>query len=313
MVVNYASASRRHQIGAVRERKPRTALNLSPNLQLQLISHLVGTDLIHQRAVDGFVNATAMCKADGKQFADYARLGITRAFLSELSSDMGIPMSGLVVTIRGGPPEAQGTWVHPDVAINLGQWCSPKFAVAVAKWVRDWFTGKIAPKTFPYHIRRYLANRNAIPVLHFSILNEMVFALIAPLEEAGYTLPDHLLPDISLGKMFCKWLRDEKRIVTDDLPTYRHEFEDGRVVFPKAYPIAVLADLRTHFHTTWLPFKAEKYFQERDPKALQYLPKLLPPPDPEEQKRDLNKSKFHQLKETIQKLSSPQRLTLEGR
>ena len=35
----------------------------------------------------------------------------------------------------------QGTWVHPHVAINLGQWLSPKFAVRVAQIVEDWGRG----------------------------------------------------------------------------------------------------------------------------------------------------------------------------
>ena len=104
----------------------------------------------------------------------------------------------------------------------------------------------------------------------------MIFALIAPLEAAGYTIPDDMVPDISAGKMFCKWLREEKDIDTDSLPTYRHEFADGRIVYPKLYPNEVLADFRNHFHKVWLPLKAEKYFKERDPKAIEYLPKLLP-------------------------------------
>ena len=48
----------------------------------------------------------------------------------ELSSDIGIPMSGLIQIICGGQPHLQGAWVHPQVAINLAQWLSPKFAVS---------------------------------------------------------------------------------------------------------------------------------------------------------------------------------------
>ncbi len=80
--------------------------------------------------------------------------------------------------------------------------------------------------------------------------------------------------------MFCKWLRDEKGIDTDALPTYFHAYADGRVVQAKLYPNEVLADFRAYFHSTWLPQKAYKYFEERDTKALIHLPKLLPPPAP---------------------------------
>jgi hypothetical protein len=244
--------------------------------QLALIPHKVETTIIHQRAVDGYVNATAICQAVGKLFADYRRLTTTKAFLDELSKSMGIPIDQLVYTVVTGPNEGRGTWVHPDVAINLGQWCSPKFAVAVAKWVREWLTNKLSPAALPYHIQRYLANRKEIPTTHFSMLNEMIFALIAPLEDAGYTIPDSMVPDISAGRMFCKWLREAKGIDTDELPTYRHVYGDGRIVFPKLYPNSVLADFRRYFHGIWFPQKAKEYFEERDPKAVLYLTKLLP-------------------------------------
>jgi len=152
---------------------------------------------------------------------------------------------------------------------------SPKFAVAVSKWVREWLTNQLPPNVLPYHIQRYLANRREIPSSHFSMLNEMIFALIAPLEDAGYIMPDSLVPDRSAGRMFCKWLRDAKGIDTDDLPTYRHVYGDGRVVSPKLYPNEVLADFRKYFHEIWLPQRAKAYFEERDPKALLHLPKVL--------------------------------------
>lgn len=239
--------------------------------QLVLIPHKLEQTLIHQRAVDGYVNATAMCKAVGKNFADYTRIGPTKEFLAELSSETGIPITELIQTLRGGEPTTQGSWVHPDVAINLGQWLSPKFAVAVAKWVREWLTGKAKPANLPYHVERYMANRVHIPSTHFSMLNELLFGLVGPLENAGYTLPEDMVPDISTGRMFCKWLRDEKGIDTDDLPTYKHEYGDGRVVNAKLYPNELLADFRRHFNEVWLPTKAEKYFGERDPKAVGHI------------------------------------------
>ena len=162
-------------------------------LELALIPHQMGAELIHQRAADGYVNATAMCKAAGKRIQDYTRIGPTVEFLEELSGVTGIPTSALIVSIRGGRAELQGTWVHPDVAINLGQWCSPKFAVAVSQWIREWITGTYKHQSLPYHIQRYMANRSAIPPTHFSMLNEMIFSLIAPLESDGYTMPDDMV------------------------------------------------------------------------------------------------------------------------
>lgn len=245
-------------------------------LRLSLISHEIEGKLVHQRAVDGYVNATAMCKAVGKNFADYRRLGSSQAFLAELSSVVGIPITGLLISIQGGRPQEQGTWVHPDIAINLGQWCSPKFAVAVSRWVRDWMAGSLGKGKMPYHIERYMANRKGVPPTHFSMLNEMIFALIAPLESEGYRLPENMLPDISMGRMFCKFLREKKGLDTGRLPTYQHRYADGRIVEAKLYPNSVLGDLRKHFYDEWMPKHAIEYFAERDSTALPHLKKLLP-------------------------------------
>jgi hypothetical protein len=110
---------------------------------IETIPHRIDDFVIHQRKPDGYFNATAMCQAVGKLFADYRRTEPTQEFLRELSSVMGLPITGLIKVIQGGPPHLQGTWVHPDVAIHFAQWCSPKFAVAVTRWVREWFGFKV--------------------------------------------------------------------------------------------------------------------------------------------------------------------------
>jgi KilA-N domain len=189
----------------------------------------------------------------------------------------GIPSAELIHTIQGGDFRLQGTWVHPQVAIHLGQWVSAPFAVQVSQWVYDWMSGRSrsADIEVPYHLRRYMANHQNVPVGHFSILSEMTQLLIAPMEIMGYRLPEHLLPDISGGRLFCRWLRDTYGVDTDAMPTYQHVYEDGRRVPAKAYPEKLLPDFRRHFREEWLPYRAEEYFGRRDREALEYLPKLL--------------------------------------
>lgn len=251
-------------------------------LNLELIPHKVGREIIEQRARDGYINATAMCKAAQREFKHYNENRTTRAFVAALSTEVGIPTSELIQSLKGGDTSLQGTWVHPQVAIHLAQWLSPEFAVKVTKWVFDWMSGRGNPvkAELPYHLRRYMKNSANVPNGHFSILVEMTQALIGPMEILGYTLPEQMLPDISEGRLFCKWLREKHSIDTDDLPTYLHYFEDGRIIRAKAYPDDLLGAFRKHFREEWFPLHAEEYFRKRDASALPYLPRVLARPSP---------------------------------
>lgn len=95
---------------------------------------------VQQRESDGYFNATAMCQANKKLWADFWRLSSTKSFTAELSSVMGIPITELAQVVQGGSPGLQGTWVHPHLAIHLAQWLSPKFAVLVTGWVQELLT-----------------------------------------------------------------------------------------------------------------------------------------------------------------------------
>lgn len=251
-------------------------------LALTFVNRQVDNNPVQQRLMDGYINATALCKACNKLFSDYIRLKITKEFIDALSTDMGIPISVLIQSVKGGNPQLQGTWVHPQVAINLAQWASPKFAVAVSKWVFEWMNGNIPnSKNLPCRLQRYLINRAEIPPTHFSIFNEIVYNLIAPLEDKGYELPDKLVPDISEGRMFAKWVREEKGLEPNNFPTYTHTYPDGRSIpNVKLYPNSLLGDFRDHFYNVWIREKASAYFKDRDKNALPYLSKVvneLPP------------------------------------
>lgn len=94
---------------------------------------------IEQRE-DGYFNATQMCKAAGKLFADWQRLDTTHEYLEALSKNMGIPIFKLVEAKKG---RSNYTWIHPKAAIHLAQWLSPQFAVFVTDVVMAYAEGRL--------------------------------------------------------------------------------------------------------------------------------------------------------------------------
>jgi hypothetical protein len=83
-----------------------------------------------QRDVDNFVNLTQMAKPYGKKVNHWMENDSTKDYLNALSSEVGIPASQLVVSLKGNSSKfEQGSWAHPLVAIAFAQRLNPKFHV----------------------------------------------------------------------------------------------------------------------------------------------------------------------------------------
>jgi hypothetical protein len=117
---------------------------------------------IQRRQADGYVNATAMCRAGGRRWNHYVTNDRTTEYLRALSGSAGIPADLLVTSIGTGPNHLRGTWVHPRLAVDLARWISPSFAV----WMDGWFLEQFqpAPPASPLttNHRQPVANRQGI-------------------------------------------------------------------------------------------------------------------------------------------------------
>jgi hypothetical protein len=117
---------------------------------------------IQRRPADGYVNATAMCKAGGRRWNHYQANDRTEGYIAALAADAGIPATGnpgLIDSIKGGTPELQGTWIHPRLAVDLARWISPAFAV----WMDGWFLEVAAQGRRPRPTRRQQQTREVQP------------------------------------------------------------------------------------------------------------------------------------------------------
>ena len=100
---------------------------------------------ISRRNADGYINATAMCKANGKHLPHYMANVKTGEYIRALAGSVGIPTDLLVQPITTGINQFRGTWVHPRLAVDLARWISPAFAV----WMDGWFLEAIGAASCP--------------------------------------------------------------------------------------------------------------------------------------------------------------------
>jgi hypothetical protein len=98
-----------------------------------------------ERRPDGYVNATAMCQANGKRWHDFRSTAQCNAYMQALASEAGISGFDLVVSHRGGTGAGGLTWIHPDLATELARWISPAFSVFVNRWFRSTVEAGQAP------------------------------------------------------------------------------------------------------------------------------------------------------------------------
>ena len=160
-----------------------------------------------------------------------------------------------------------------------------------AKAFRKWITKEVLPtirKTggygnaqIPDFMQRVILNAGQIPLSHFSVIGELFSTVYCAFEKAGHRLSDkaingvRLRPDVSVGKCFSAWLKKNGYDPEDDRMTYEHKFPDGYSVNAYAYPNKMLGVFRDFVYQEWLPVFAPKYLKDKDPRALEYLPRLL--------------------------------------
>lgn len=143
------------------------------------------------------------------------------------------------------------------------------------------YYGKIDRSVFPNFIQRMFDNQYKIPYTHFAVLTDMFITLYREFERCGYTIPDkwidgkQMMPDISVGKTFAKYLKDNHPERANHQATYRHKFPDGKIVDALMYPVEVIPIFRKFIFNVWFPEYADQYFAKRDPLATNYIPIIL--------------------------------------
>jgi hypothetical protein len=87
---------------------------------------------------DGFVDATSLCKAGGKEFKHWHSLDSTKELIKALEQEE-ILKDGITTfkSLDISKGRYGGSWIHPDLAVQLAQWLSPVFALQVSRWIRQ--------------------------------------------------------------------------------------------------------------------------------------------------------------------------------
>jgi hypothetical protein len=196
---------------------------------------------VEQRISDGFINATAMCVAHGKDIRDWLRTKKTLGLFRTLSKYLGIKSNrefypdldksrvsvsdyvdafpDLMTLKRGSSQNGGGVWLHPDLALQLAQWCNDPFALQVSRWIREWLT----------------TGRNPIEVDA-----EQEFALCRQRYDIRIELKEILRPEL-MNAVVCWAIANGKSPIT--LCSEVHDLMNERIQGAKSKQIQLLGGL----------------------------------------------------------------------
>ena len=97
--------------------------------------------VVEQRAIDCYVNITAICRIHNSDLYEWKRLPTSKKYINIWNRE-NFGTLAFDVQRRGVPNPR--TFAHPDIAIQIAQWCNPYFAIQVSRWVREPLsTGKV--------------------------------------------------------------------------------------------------------------------------------------------------------------------------
>lgn len=165
-----------------------------------------------------------------------------------------------------------------------------------ARKFKRWITHEVIPriqktgsyslltKVTPLFVQRACENMNRTDEGYFSVIGELFFRVYGKFEAAGYILADRasdgkeMRMENSVGGTFSSWLKVHYPTLSDSFKMYRHRLPNGNEIDARQYRNEVFPAFMEFINNVWLLEYAYNYFKKRDPIALQYLPRLLPPP-----------------------------------
>lgn len=113
-------------------------IDIKYSVLVELSSLTLNGVCVLARRPDNYVNATQLCKSQGKVFKDWFQLESTQNLCLFVSGDTGIPSPMLLETRRTSRFDTNleiGTWIHPFLAMQLATWIDPVVGYQVDRWI----------------------------------------------------------------------------------------------------------------------------------------------------------------------------------
>ncbi|NEP44843.1 MAG: KilA-N domain-containing protein, partial [Okeania sp. SIO2H7] len=165
----------------------------------------------------------------------------------------------------------QQVWIHPKLAVSFAMWLSPEFEMMVSEWVEQWLFTNQKPaiqepiKLHPYQRvwyerLRLFEEKTKLPKGRWCVFEE-VGKLMRNLESNNVSLHDRATIDISVGRTWCHWLKQNG--YETDFEQYIHHYPDKRgEQLANIYPYKLLGEFHQWLEEAYIPEKFPEYVRK---------------------------------------------------
>ena len=80
-----------------------------------------------------YINATRLCKDQGKRFKYWLENQVSKQLVSTLSKEKNISEELILIKNMKGPNETRGTYVHRNLMFSIVSWISAKNAIMMSE------------------------------------------------------------------------------------------------------------------------------------------------------------------------------------
>jgi len=95
------------------------------------------TPIVYARK-NGYINATKLCRAGGKEFTSWKKTDKYEECLETVKKcNNGMPSSEILINVTKGPLNQRGVYVHPDMIKVIAHWINKSFYSQVCKYVKQ--------------------------------------------------------------------------------------------------------------------------------------------------------------------------------
>jgi KilA-N domain len=222
----------------------------------KLISRDYDGKSVRINQISKLISLTDVCKATGKNVADFLRLQGTTDYIDALSCAMGIPIEKLLIVGKGN----KGTWGHPQLAIKCAAWVSAKFEVLVTSWVWELLTtGKVELQHVP--ALPVIINQNAVErgaQFGKAVALKPFETEKLPVPDGWLTVREHLIEIVGdsdtvrqsgASYWICRNTADSYRSNTSENPPQVPSSRGGTFCYPLEYRDAIEAEWKSYTAT----------------------------------------------------------------